>query len=114
MLHYASEHLNRSFGIQIRPEKATTNGRTSAAMRIAEDQRKARADLAGQRIREAQAMVALQVKKATADGERAKSRLISVRFAIWRPCSAPMTRPCCGGSFSVSLYFSIQPQSCCC
>ncbi len=41
-------------------------------MKLAEEQRRNRADLAGQRIREAQAIATLKVEKAAADGERAK------------------------------------------
>jgi hypothetical protein len=53
-------------------EKATSKGRTSAAMRLADDQRKTRADLAGKRITEAKALAALQVEKSAIEGERAK------------------------------------------
>ena len=47
-------------------EKATTSGRTTSAMKLAEEQRRNRADLAGQRIREAQAMAALTLAPPTA------------------------------------------------
>jgi hypothetical protein len=53
-------------------EKATAKGRTNAAMRLAEDQRKTRADLAGKRITEAKTLANLQVEKAAIEGERAK------------------------------------------
>jgi hypothetical protein len=41
-------------------------------MRLAEDQRKTRADLAGKRITEAKTLANLQVEKAAIEGERAK------------------------------------------
>lgn len=53
-------------------EKTTAKGRTASAMRLAEDQRKTRADLAGKRIAEAKTLAALQVEKAAIEGERAK------------------------------------------
>jgi hypothetical protein len=53
-------------------EKATTSGRTTSAMRLADDQRKTRTDLVAQRTNEAKALAVLKVEKATADGERAK------------------------------------------
>jgi hypothetical protein len=53
-------------------EKATSKGRTNAAMRLADDQRKTRAALAGKRITEAKTLAALQVEKASIEGERAK------------------------------------------
>jgi hypothetical protein len=51
-------------------EKATDRGRTTVAMKVADEQRKARADLAGQRIKEAKTLAELKVEKATFDGER--------------------------------------------
>jgi hypothetical protein len=51
-------------------EKAADRGRTTVAMKLADEQRKARADLAGQRIREAKTLADLKVEKATIDGER--------------------------------------------
>src|SRR5215468_10341559 len=51
-------------------EKATDRGRTAVAMKLADEQRKARADLAGQRIREAKTLADLKVEKANVDGER--------------------------------------------
>jgi hypothetical protein len=51
-------------------EKATDRGRTAVAMKLADEQRKALADLAGQRIREAKTLADLKVEKATIDGER--------------------------------------------
>ena len=51
-------------------EKATDRGRTTVAMKVADEQRKARADLAGQRIKEAKTLADLKVEKATIDGER--------------------------------------------
>ena len=51
-------------------EKATDRGRTAVAMKLADEQRKARADLAGQRIREAKTLADLKVEKAGIDGQR--------------------------------------------
>src|SRR5215831_19530402 len=51
-------------------EKATDRGRTVVAMKLADEQRKARGDLAGQRIREAKTLADLKVEKANIDGER--------------------------------------------
>src|SRR5215468_7637363 len=51
-------------------EKATDRGRTAVAMKLADEQRKARADLAGQRIKEAKALADLKVEKAGIDGQR--------------------------------------------
>jgi len=53
-------------------DKATTSGRTTSAMRLADDQRKTRTDLVAQRTNEAKALATLKVEKARADGERAK------------------------------------------
>jgi len=52
--------------------KATEKGRTAAAMKLAEDQRKTRGELAAERIREGKALAGLQVEKASVDGERRK------------------------------------------
>src|SRR5215468_4660665 len=51
-------------------EKATDRGRTAVAMKLADEQRKARGDLVGQRIREAKTLADLKVEKANVDGER--------------------------------------------
>jgi len=53
-------------------EAATQRGRTSAAMKLAEDQRRTRAELVAQRTNEAKALATLQVEKAAVDGERRK------------------------------------------
>ena len=53
-------------------DQATARGRTNSAMALAEQQRKARADLVAQRTNEAKALAVLKVEKATADRERAK------------------------------------------
>ena len=45
-------------------EKATDRGRTAVAMKLADEQRKARADLASQRIKEAKTLADLKVEKA--------------------------------------------------
>ncbi len=51
---------------------ATQRGRTSAAMKLAEDQRRTRGELVAQRITEAKALATLQVERAAVDGERKK------------------------------------------
>jgi hypothetical protein len=51
-------------------EKATSKGRTSSAMALADNQGRARAGLVAQRTTEAKAVAALQVEKAKADGDR--------------------------------------------
>src|SRR5262249_7885511 len=53
-------------------DTATARGRTTAAMTLAADQRKARAELVAQRTSEARTLAGLQVEKAAADGERRK------------------------------------------
>jgi hypothetical protein len=52
--------------------RATEKGRTSAAMKLAEDQRRTRSDLAAERVREGKALATLQVEKAGIEGERRK------------------------------------------
>jgi hypothetical protein len=52
--------------------KATEKGRANAAMKLAEDQRRTRSDLAAQRINEGKALATLQVEKVSVDGERRK------------------------------------------
>jgi len=51
-------------------EVATSKGRTSSAMTLADQQRKTRTELVAQRTSEAKALVSLQVEKAAIDGER--------------------------------------------
>jgi hypothetical protein len=53
-------------------EKATDRGRSVAAMRLADDQRRNRAELAADRIRESKVLATLQIEKATVNGERRK------------------------------------------
>jgi hypothetical protein len=63
-------------------EKATSKGRTSAAMTLADQQRKTRADLVTQRTTEAKTLASLQVEKAGIDGQRKvkEADLGSVRY----------------------------------
>src|SRR5215831_9564153 len=88
-------------------EKATDRGRTAVAMKLADEQRKARADLAGQRtradlagqrIREAKTLADLKVEKAGIDGQRKVAEADLGRFGISPRSSAPATRTCCDGS----------------
>jgi len=53
-------------------ETATAKGKTAAAMQLAGDQRRNRAELAAERVRAGQALAALQVEKASVEGERRK------------------------------------------
>jgi hypothetical protein len=65
--------LDRRLGqIDAAVEKATEKGRTAAAMKLAEDQRKTRGELAAEPVREGKALATLQVEKASVDGERRK------------------------------------------
>jgi hypothetical protein len=63
-------------------EKATAKGRTGAALALAAQQRKTRAELAAQRTAEAKALADLQVEKAGIDGQRkvADANLGPVRY----------------------------------
>jgi hypothetical protein len=63
-------------------EKITDRGRGKAAMTLAEEQRKNRAELAASRTKEAKALADLQVAKAAVDGERktAEADLGPVRY----------------------------------
>jgi hypothetical protein len=53
-------------------EKSVDRGRSATAMKLADQQRKSRAELVAQRTNEAKALAGLQVEKAAADGERRK------------------------------------------
>jgi hypothetical protein len=63
-------------------EKATAKGRTSAALALADQQRKTRAELVAQRTTEAKALAGLQVEKAGIDGQSkvAEADLGPVRY----------------------------------
>src|SRR5215831_11518169 len=89
-------------------EKATDRGRTAVAMKLADEQRKARADLAGQRIREAKTLADLKVEKAGIDGQRKVAEADLGRFGISPRSSAPATRTCCDGSSLWSRCCSIR------
>jgi hypothetical protein len=58
-------------------EKATSRGRTAAAMALASEQRRLRTELVAQRTTEARTLAGLQVERAKADGER---RLVEADF----------------------------------
>jgi hypothetical protein len=51
-------------------EKATERGRSTSAMRLADEQRRNRLELTAERVREGKALATLQVEKATVDGGR--------------------------------------------
>jgi len=91
-------------------EKATDRGRAAVAMKLADEQRKARADLAGQRIKEAKTLADLKVEKAGIDGRRKVARRTWGRFATSPRSSASATRICCAGSFWSSRCCSIRPR----
>jgi hypothetical protein len=65
-----SDHDARIRQIDAAIDKATQRGRTGSAMKIADDQRKTRADLVAQRGTAAKALAVLQVERATIDGQR--------------------------------------------
>jgi hypothetical protein len=53
-------------------DKATEKGRTTAAMKLAEDQRRTRSELAAERVKEGKTLATLQVERAAVEGERRK------------------------------------------
>jgi hypothetical protein len=63
-------------------EKSTAKGRTNAAMQLAADQRRNRAELAAQRDQANKALADLKIEKATVDGDRkvAEADLGPVRY----------------------------------
>lgn len=70
-------------------EKATEKGRTTAAMKLAEDQRRARAGLVEERKREAATLAALQTERATvaAKGRQIETEAAPIRYvpSCWAP-----------------------------
>jgi hypothetical protein len=53
-------------------DKATSKGRTGSAMALADQQRKTRAELAAERVKEGKVLAGLQIEKAAVEGERRK------------------------------------------
>jgi hypothetical protein len=63
-------------------EKSTSKGRTNAAMQLAADQKRNRADLVTERVRQGKMLADLQVEKASVEGQRkvAEADLGPVRY----------------------------------
>jgi hypothetical protein len=63
-------------------EKSTAKGRTNAAMQLAADQKRHRADLVTERVRQGKVLADLQVEKASVEGQRkvAEADLGPVRY----------------------------------
>jgi uncharacterized coiled-coil protein SlyX len=76
--HTVADLDRRLAQIDTAVDKATEKGRTTAAMKLADDQRKARAGLADERKREAGTLAALQAERA---GVAAKGRQIETEAA---------------------------------
>src|SRR5882672_3219740 len=76
--HTVADLDRRLAQIDAAVEKATEKGRTTAAMKLADDQRKARAGLVDERRREAGTLAALQAERA---GVAAKGRQIETEAA---------------------------------
>jgi uncharacterized coiled-coil protein SlyX len=76
--HTVADLDRRLAQIDAAVEKATEKGRTTAAMKLADDQRKARAGLVDERKREAGILAALQAERA---GVAAKGRQIETEAA---------------------------------
>jgi hypothetical protein len=51
-------------------DKATEKGRSASAMKLADEQRRNRTDLAAERVREGKVLAGLQVEKTSVEGER--------------------------------------------
>jgi hypothetical protein len=68
--------------IDLAVEKSTSKGRTNAAMQLAADQKRNRADLVTERVRQGKVLADLQVEKASVEGQRkvAEADLGPVRY----------------------------------
>jgi len=80
--HTVADLDRRLAQIDAAVEKATEKGRTTAAMKLADDQRKARAGLVDERKREAGTLAALQAERASvaANGRRIETEAAPVRY----------------------------------
>jgi hypothetical protein len=80
-------------------EKSTAKGRTNAAMQLAADQRRNRAELAIQRDQANKVLAELKIEKAKIEGERkvAEADLGPIRY-LATLLGAPAIRTCSGGS----------------
>jgi uncharacterized coiled-coil protein SlyX len=80
--HTVADLDRRLAQIDTAVEKATEKGRTTAAMKLADDQRKARAGLVDERKREAGTLAALQAERASvaANGRRIETEAAPIRY----------------------------------
>jgi hypothetical protein len=80
--HQVADLDRRLAQIDAAVEKATEKGRTTAAMKLADDQRKARAGLADERKREAGTLAALQIERASvaAKGRQLETESAPIRY----------------------------------
>jgi len=80
--HTVADLDRRLAQIDAAVEKATEKGRTTAAMKLADDQRKARAGLVDERKREAGTLAALQAERAgvAAKGRRIETEAAPIRY----------------------------------
>jgi len=80
--HTVADLDRRLAQIDAAVEKATEKGRTTAAMKLADDQRKARAGLVDERKREAGILAALQAERAgvAANGRRIETEAAPIRY----------------------------------
>jgi uncharacterized coiled-coil protein SlyX len=80
--HTVADLDRRLAQIDAAVEKATEKGRTTAAMKLADDQRKARAGLVEERKREAGILAALQAERASvaANGRQIETESAPIRY----------------------------------
>jgi hypothetical protein len=80
--HTVADLDRRLAQIDAAVEKATEKGRTTAAMKLADDQRKARAGLVDERRREAGTLAALQAERASvaANGRQIETESAPIRY----------------------------------
>jgi uncharacterized coiled-coil protein SlyX len=80
--HTVADLDRRLAQIDAAVEKATEKGRTTAAMKLADDQRKARAGLVDERKREAGILAALQAERASvaANGRQIETESAPIRY----------------------------------
>jgi hypothetical protein len=80
--HTVADLDRRLAQIDAAVEKATEKGRTTTAMKLADDQRKARAGLADERKREAGTLAALQTERASvaAKGRQIETEAAPIRY----------------------------------
>jgi hypothetical protein len=81
-IHIVADLDRRLAQIDAAVEKATERGRTTAAMKLADDQRKARAGLVDERKREAGTLAALKAERASlsAKGRQIETEAVPIRY----------------------------------